>query len=489
MLQDLKEQHQMDEQRRAEARRARLSKLDLDPADTTCAPGKKSPGNPAVSGTQQRPKPREYAYPPSRQFQPANVRPPRQTPAQNFQAPKRTPVKEVPFPKPAVQRETQVHENPVKTGESGSAVETQKRKRSVGKYIGRGAAIFGAVLFLTVYSVFALCFMIAKGPSETARNLAVQSALQASATKWVPGLFLDDQTIAEIIAAENAVIQDVVSMDDYNTSDGGTDADDTADVWADAIDGMLYETVSGSTYKAYVLQVKDPSRVFVGTSSSDYKNATAGINIFKAAEKYNAIAGINAGEFADAGGVGTGYAPIGLTYSQGECVWNDGAKRTFIGFDKENQLVVRESMTKAEADALGIRDAVSFQTGNTLIEKDGENVILYYAEGNTGTAQRTAIGQRADGTVILICTDGRTASSLGATHNDMIDMMVSYGAVSAGMLDGGSSSMMYYRDYYDKYETDKSLLDKYQLQGLVNKYKAFTTPRRMPTFFMVDGAS
>lgn len=45
------------------------------------------------------------------------------------------------------------------------------------------------------------------------------------------------------------------------------------------------------------------------------------------------------------------------------------------------------------------------------------------------------------------------------------------------------------KDYYDKYETDKSLLDKYQLQGLVNKYKAFTTPRRIPTFFMVSDCS
>ncbi len=368
-------------------------------------------------------------------------------------------------------------------------LEQPKVKKAIGKYIGRGAAVFFTLLLLAVYSIFALCYVIAKGPSITARNLAVQSALQASATKWVPGLFLDEKTIAEIKEAENSVVQDVVSMDDYITPDDATDGDDNTDLWADAIDGMLYETVSGSTYKAYVLLVKDPTRVFVGTSSSDYKNATAGINIFAAAEKYNAIAGINAGEFADAGGVGTGYAPIGLTYSGGECVWNDGAKRTFIGFDGENHLIVRESMTKSEADALGIRDAVSFQTGNTLIEKDGENVILYYAEGNTGTARRTAIGQCADGTVILICTDGRTASSLGATHNDMIDLMVSYGAVSAGMLDGGSSSMMYYRDYYNKYETDTSLLDKYQLQGLVNKYKAFTTPRRMPTFFMVSDAS
>ncbi len=66
-------------------------------------------------------------------------------------------------------------------------------------------------------------------------------------------------------------------MDDYITPDDATDGDDNTDLWADAIDGMLYETVSGSTYKAYVLLVKDPTRVFVGTSSSDYKNATAGI--------------------------------------------------------------------------------------------------------------------------------------------------------------------------------------------------------------------
>ena len=156
-----------------------------------------------------------------------------------------------------------------------------------------------------------------------------------------------------------------------------------------------------------------------------------------------------------------------------------------MGFTSDNKFVVREGMTQKEATELGIRDAVSFQTGNTLIERNGDDLKFYYQDGNTGTSQRTAIGQRDDGTVIMIVTDGRTASSLGATHNDMIDLMVSYGAVSAGMLDGGSSAMMFYRDYYDKYDIDKSTLDEYQLQGLVNNYKAFTNPRRIPTFFMV----
>ena len=132
-----------------------------------------------------------------------------------------------------------------------------------------------------------------------------------------------------------------------------------------------------------------------------------------------------------------------------------------------------------------MRDAVSFQTGNVLITNDGTNVTYYYADSNTGVAQRTAIGQCADGTVIFLVTDGRTASSMGATRNEIIDTLISYGAVTAGMLDGGSSSMLYYRDYFTKYNIDRSQLDEYQKMGLVNKYKAFTNPRRIPTYFIV----
>ena len=85
----------------------------------------------------------------------------------------------------------------------------------------------------------------------------------------------------------------------------------------------------------------------------------------------------------------------------------------------------------------------------------------------------------------MIVTDGRTASSLGATRDDITNLMLKYGAVCAGMLDGGSSAMMYYADYIEKYDVDESQLDQYQLLGIVNKYKAFTSPRYLPTFFMV----
>jgi len=355
---------------------------------------------------------------------------------------------------------------------------------TVGCVIRRTLLVLLTAILFTVGSLLAVCNTLANGPSKTARDKAVMSALQASATKWVPGLFLSSDTVEEIKKNSQVVVTDVKPITDISSGDGDGDTP-TADKWANAIDGMIYENVNGTTFKGYVLLIKDPSRVTVGVSSDDFAHATAGMRIFELADKYNAVAAINAGEFRDDGGVGTGYAPMGLTYSEGTCVWNDGLSRTFMGFDKNDRLYVAEGTTYAQAEELGMRDAVSFQTGNVLITNDGTNVTYYYADSNTGVAQRTAIGQCADGTVIFLVTDGRTASSMGATRNEIIDTLISYGAVTAGMLDGGSSSMLYYRDYFTKYNIDQSQLDEYQKMGLVNKYKAFTNPRRIPTYFIV----
>ena len=350
-----------------------------------------------------------------------------------------------------------------------------------------------ARLFLSVFTVlvcvivaaFSLLYILVNGGCEPLKERLVLSATQASATKWLPGLFMPQSEVDAIITKSFEVNTDVMSLEDYSALTNVNNENGEVDEWENAIDGMLFEKINGATFNGYILLVKDPSRVFVGTSS-DFSQGLAGMTIFNIAKKENVVAVINAGEFADPGGKGTGNNPMGITYSKGDLVWNDSLKRTFIGFSADNKLVVTEPMTTSLAEQLSIRDGVSFQNGNVLITNDENgNVTMHYADNNTGTAQRTAIGQRADGAVILLVTDGRSASSLGATRNDVIDVMVSYGAISAGMLDGGSSSLMYYENYYDKYGYDYNSLDEYQRQGLINKYKAFTTPRRMPTYICV----
>jgi exopolysaccharide biosynthesis protein len=350
------------------------------------------------------------------------------------------------------------------------------------KFFGKLVAAVLAVAIVAVCGIFSVINAVAKGPSTTMRDQLVLMAMQASATKWVPGLFLDDATVAAIVEASHVVRTDITPIDSFTESNKGTIAGKTEqDIeW---IDGIYYTTVSGPTYRAYVMLIKDPSRVYVGTT--DFSTG-AGIRIFEIAEKENAVAAINAGEYHDNGGQGIGDLPIGLTYSKGEQVHSDWyTDRTFIGINKDNKLVVKEGITVAEGKELNIRDGVCFQTGNVLITNDGTNVFTHYEDNNLGTAQRTAIGQRQDGTIIMVVTDGRSASSIGATHNDIIDVMREFGAVTAGMLDGGSSTMMYYRNYWDILGIDVNSLDEFQRMGIVNKYKAFTNPRKMPTYFVV----
>ena len=374
----------------------------------------------------------------------------------------------------------------VSKSERKKAKEDNKNNRiSCGKVIRRVLLSFFTFIICILIALFSSLYIIVNGECKPLRDKLVLSAMQASAVKWLPGLFMPQSTVDKIVADSFVVNTDVISLEEYSSSLSEKETSNSADKWDNAVDGMIFETVQGSTFTGYVLLIKDPSRVYVGTSS-DFKSGLMGMNIFNMAKKEDAIAIINAGEFADPGGSGTGNNPMGITYSKGECVWLDSLERTFIGFDKNNKLIVTEPMTKAQAQELSIRDGVSFQNGNTLITNDDGNITIHYADNNTGTAQRTAIGQAADGTVILLVTDGRSASSLGATKNDVIKVMISYGAITAGMLDGGSSSLMYYEDYYNKFGYDTDKLDEYQKKGLVNRYKAFTTPRRMPTYFCVS---
>jgi len=132
-----------------------------------------------------------------------------------------------------------------------------------------------------------------------------------------------------------------------------------------------------------------------------------------------------------------------------------------IGFDKKNILriinidgknsnEVREIVKKEK-----IRDAVTFQEESSDANNHFVKLIVNGEERKvsgkgSGANPRTAIGQREDGTVLLLVTDGRGASGhLGATAQDLIKIMKEYGAVNAANLDGGSSSSMYYKGKYE----------------------------------------
>ena len=352
----------------------------------------------------------------------------------------------------------------------------------------RTGLVLGTVLVMALIALLVVLNMIFNGPSDAARRVLTTSLHEASATKWVPALFIGQEKVNQILYAQDDNVVQLEGITDKDKIDSIKDAiqdgilNPDNDEWKNYPDGVRIEKVSGDTYNAYVMIIRDPSKVYLATSSDKFSMDIPGTRITEQIEKEGAIAAINAGAFYDNGtsSSAVGSVPEGLVISDGKVVWNSGSapEEGFVGFNKDNVLIVAEKMTASQAMELGIRDGCCF--GPVLVMNGQINEVEYNA--NSGYNPRTAIGQRADGAVIFVCIDGRQTSSLGGTYADIIDIMVEYGAVNACNLDGGSSTVMLYRDQQGLYGQAG------QVQ-MINNYSLLQEkPRRMPTFFMVAPA-
>ena len=383
-------------------------------------------------------------------------------------------------------RNTMPDYDPVPSQRGGASRPPKKKKK-------KGSGLFGRIVrrfFLVLFTVIALILVAAclalnlifNGPSPAARDVLTMSLLEPSGTKWIPGLFMDAETLDSIRTREDSNLTDEFS----NTSEIVINKDAAistgTDEWANSPDGIRFESHSGDTYNAHIMIVRDPSKVYLGTSTENFSTSIPGTRIDDQIETDGAIAGVNAGAFFDNGtsDPAVGSVPEGLVYSKGVCKWTTGSPpngiKGFAGFNKDNILVVaQDNLSKAQAEELNIRDGCCF--GPVLIMNGEINQEAY--NSNSGWNPRTAIGQRKDGAVVFVCIDGRQAGSAGGTYKDVIDIMIEYGVVNACNMDGGSSSIMVYRDTY-------GLFGEAGTVQVINSYSLLQErPRKMPTFWMV----
>lgn len=362
--------------------------------------------------------------------------------------------------------------------------EKKKGNGLMGRIIRRFFLVLFTVIIMAVSALVMVLNMVFNGPSPTARNQLTMTLIEASATKWVPALFIGEDGVAEIRAGVHVELEDdVTDVNAVIINRGGLTGN--TDEWADYPDGIRIESVNGDTYNAKVMIVRDPSQVYLGISTHEgFSTSIPGKRLNVAIEDEGAIAAVNGGAFNDDGSshsyVGT--LPAGLVYSEGECVWTSGKPSEtsgFAGFTKDNILVVhKDNISQAQAEELNIRDGCCF--GPVLIMNGEVNMEAYNKV--SGLNPRTGIGQRADGAVIFVCIDGRQPSSRGGEYKDVIDIMVEYGAINACNMDGGSSTVMMYRDTYGLYG------EAGQVQ-MMNSYSLLQTePRKMPDFWMVRPA-
>ncbi len=383
---------------------------------------------------------------------------------------------------PEVRRSRQ--ERPADNAGSKTPKKKKKRGGSVARFFRR-LALF--VLTLAILAVGALAWVlnvVFNGPSEAARDVLTMSLSEASATKWVPGLFLGNELVEEIRNKSGQALQEDVSDASQvviNKDGALTDSDE----WKDHPDGIRIMDYAGGTYNAHIMIIRDPELVYMATSTDGaFSTSVPGTRINEEIETEGAIAAINAGAFNDDGTANSyvGSIPAGLLIVNGEVKSNKFhnlvPEEGFAGFTFDNILVVAKSMTAEKAKELNIRDGCEF--GPVLIMNGVVNQEAYNA--NSGYNPRTAIGQRADGAVIFLCIDGRSPNSIGGTYRDIIDIMVELGAVNACNMDGGSSSVMLYRDTYGLYGEPGTV-------QMINNYSLLQAePRRMPNFWMVKPA-
>ena len=311
-------------------------------------------------------------------------------------------------------------------------------------------------------------YVLVKGPSPALRDTFVMTMLETRRFGFMANIFLSDEEVAEIKTrntSQRAEEMDASLINIPSQSQEGADGEESSAPGAmdyglvdEDGDGIIIDQVVKKLCNGYMMIVQDPSRVFVGKPDNF---GGSGLSVEGMCLKYDAIGGINGGGFYDDGGGGLGGDPTGLTVSEG--VYYNEYSRTdcFIGFDEDGILHIGY-MNAEDAHASNIRDGVTFTYGPILVSNgmpvDATGII-------TGMNPRTAIGQRADGAVLLLVIDGRQAQSAGATYADLTEIMLDYGAVNACNLDGGSSTAMWFDGEY------------------VNN--SATTPRALPTCFLV----
>ena len=323
-----------------------------------------------------------------------------------------------------------------------------KKKKQTGKTIVRVIdRLFGLVLAAGIVLVLfglALEWILVKGPSPALRDSFTMTMFWTRRFDFIPHIFLTDDEVADILS-QRFDVTSADSTDPSLISINTEEADPNLGPQPDAYgyidedgDGLIFVDVKKKGFVGKMIIVKDPSRVFVGKPEV---YGGYGMTLEAFCQRYGALGGINGGAFFDEGGGGTGGYPDGLTIADGEA-YMGGSERTFVGFTEDNILFVGD-IDRQTAEDLHIRCGVSF--GPALIV-NGQGVYMSAME--SGINPRTAIGQRADGAVLMLVIDGRQMHSVGCSFGDVRDVMLDFSAVNACNLDGGSSTIMYYNGEY-----------------------------------------
>lgn len=206
------------------------------------------------------------------------------------------------------------------------------------------------------------------------------------------------------------------------------------------IDLKLF-ALNENNYKGYALKVNLKSdkaiKLVLGKDKMGSSETT-----LEAASRYGAIAGVNAGGFAD-DSKGKRY-PLDTTVMNGKYLngfFPSKNDTTFIGLNKDRQLIGGKFSSQADLDKLNPLMGSTFVP--TLLKNGAKTTIPYQWQSSPARAARTVMADYKNDQLLFIVTDGYDESgNSGATLAELQDKMLQLGIVDAYNLDGGGSTTL-----------------------------------------------
>ena len=283
---------------------------------------------------------------------------------------------------------------------------------------------------------FVSLLLVTRGPFDIIRKNLIGTAMTTFSHQYIAKILFSQKQIDEVLNEGKNI-----------KANSQKELDVTPQNHNDPNISMISITSKTGSYSGYLLEISDPLRVKVAYTQFLKKS---GENTSSMAERNDAVAAINGGGFTDVAWAGTGAYPSDFVISDGELVYkdqnlSDKTECNVIALNAKGQLIVGDhSLYELQNESVKIMNAVTLSGCQPLVV-NGKGT--YKSEGSTsfgGIQPRTAIGQKQDGTILMLVLDGRRLNMPGASLYDVQTILQNYGAYTASYLDGGNSSTMYY---------------------------------------------
>ena len=304
--------------------------------------------------------------------------------------------------------------------------------------------IYKTTIVFIILDILAIAgFVMMYGPFDYVRNLYVTTALKTMNHQYFANIFYSQETIDKINKSNYFVTID----EDANTEDVVINTKEKSkykDKYEEELftrdnpdDAYKVINLKIGTSKGYLVAIYKPEKDKL-ISTKQFNIGGKGERVITMCQRYGASVCINGGGFVDEG-YGSDI-PIGTVIQDGKITWGkedaDTTRDNIIGITKDSKLKLMSNATANEALAANISDGMVF--GPFLIV-NGKPLEIY---GDPwGQAPRVAIAQTKDGVMMFLVIDGENYIN-GASLQDMVDVLLKYGAYNAANLDGGQSSSL-----------------------------------------------